>query len=386
MINELNANPLSIYHIVNNGFTQASWIEFFDFCFDYVSIVWNYKIDDYAECNLRVRLTEQNKARFVPTAIVYRDAKRCFIVTTVVYNRGSDGELYIDVKGYTTNYLMTYRVLTGTLLYRTRSINAIVNDMFNQVFIRPTLADRRSYNVEYNSTHISPDTTTRLSSYSKTGFTLLEAIQELVTKDRMLHFRCDFNPLNMHFVCYLFYSVDRHTDVCFDDSTSSIASSSLTIDENGYKNYVYCYGEDTGTARRNVQYSNVDVVVNLLRRELYVDARDIQSTTYSPDGEQMHLDDLAYTQALTDRAIEKIKSFKRVYNYTAELRDTKLYKFEQEYDVGDIISINDRALGVDASETVTGFTETETAGSGIKLSVMVGQKKVDLKDSIKRLL
>lgn len=386
MINELNANPLSIYHIVNNGMGAQSWVEFYDFCFDYVSIIWNYKIDDYAECSLRVRLTELNKARFVPTAIVYRDAKRCFIVTTVVYNRGSDGDLYIDVKGYTTNYLMTYRVITGTLLYRNRTINSIVQDMFNQLFIMPTLVDRRTYNIDYDSTHISPDTTKLLSSYSQTGFTLLEAIQELVKKDNLLHFKCEFNPSDTHFSCTLFYAVDRKYDVCFDDATSSIASSSLTLDENGYKNYVYCYGEDTGTSRRNVQYSNVDVVVNLLRRELYVDARDVQSTAYSPTGEQIHLDDFAYVQALTDRALEKLKSFGRVYNYTAELRDTKLYKFEQEYDIGDIISVNDHALGVDASETVTGFTETETAENGTKLSVMVGQKKVDLKDSIKRLL
>ena len=75
--------------------------------------------------------------------------------------------------------------------------------------------------------------------------------------------------------------------------------------------------------------------VGLLRKELYVDARDLQKST-----DEVTLTDSQYIEALKNRGNNKLSERKRILTLSGEVpTSSKLFKLGEDYQLGDTITI-----------------------------------------------
>lgn len=89
------------------------------------------------------------------------------------------------------------------------------------------------------------------------------------------------------------------------------------------------------------------------RREIYIDARDLQSDS-DPDNP---LTPAQYQDVLTARGREKLAEHQLVQSFAATVRDRgATYALGEDYQLGDTITVIDETLGVTADAVVQGVT------------------------------
>lgn len=118
----------------------------------------------------------------------------------------------------------------------------------------------------------------------------------------------------------------------------------------------------------------------LTRRELWVDARDLQS-----DGDPEHpLTAEEYLAALQNRGAEKLAEKRLARSFSAQTRVHRpTYVYEQDFFLGDTITVADQRLGVTAEAVVQG-AELAIGPQGESLTLTLGFGQPTLYDRLKR--
>lgn len=152
--------------------------------------------------------------------------------------------------------------------------------------------------------------------------------------------------------------------VIFSEEYNNLISSSYVESSREFKNVALVAGEDSGSNRktREVYYDDSLASAGLERRELYVDARDIQSEYYDTNtGQQIILTDAEYANALSERGKQKLADLSQESSFEAEVDTSALWKIKTDYDLGDIVQI-DTSYGVRNPARVTEIVYSEESG------------------------
>lgn len=131
-----------------------------------------------------------------------------------------------------------------------------------------------------------------------------------------------------------------------------------------YKNYAVTMGEGEGADRFRLEYDNVNQdlqgiignqwLTGIDRKELYVDAKDIQRTN---DNVTMNDDD--YRQALRVRANNKLAEQQKVLSLTGQLNtQDNLYKLGVDFGLGDTVKISSSLFGLSKKAMITSIKYT----------------------------
>ena len=116
------------------------------------------------------------------------------------------------------------------------------------------------------------------------------------------------------------------------------------------------------------------------RRELYIDARDLQSDR-DPD---KPLTEEEYTAVLTARGKEKLAEHQLVRSFAAEVRTyDPTYVCGQDFFLGDTITVTDERLGVSVDAVVQAVQRT-AGENGETLTLTMGYGPPTLGDILKR--
>lgn len=119
----------------------------------------------------------------------------------------------------------------------------------------------------------------------------------------------------------------------------------------------------------------------LSRRELWVDARDLQS---GEEGSEDQLTPEEYAAALTTRGREKLAEKQLVQSFSAGVRmEGAAFAYGQDYHLGDTITVTDRQLGVTVEAVVTGAEYADTA-DGQSMNLTLGYSQPTLPQIIAR--
>lgn len=107
------------------------------------------------------------------------------------------------------------------------------------------------------------------------------------------------------------------------------------------------------------------------RREIYIDARDLQSDS-APDNP---LTQEEYTAALTTRGMEKLAEHQLVQSFAATMREREAtYVLGEDYQLGDTITVIDETLGVMVDAVVQGVMRSiGRMGETMELTLGYGQ-------------
>lgn len=116
------------------------------------------------------------------------------------------------------------------------------------------------------------------------------------------------------------------------------------------------------------------------RRELYIDARDLQS-----DSDPEHpLTPEEYIAVLTNRGTEKLAEHQLVKSFSAQVRTyDPTYTLGEDYQLGDTITVTDERLGLTVAAVVQGVERTVSA-KGESLTLTLGFGPPTIYDILKR--
>lgn len=190
--------------------------------------------------------------------------------------------------------------------------------------------------------------------------------------------RADYKEKVMYFEVYEGKDHSKNQrgnkQVTFSEVYRNINKATFTINDQNYKTHAVVFGEGEGTARKMLEATIDPAATGWERRELIVDARDISSDGLTAD---------QYNSALIQRGNEKLAENGIVECLEATTLPNVNFTYKKDYDLGDIVTVNKKAWGIEMDKRITEIQEIYENG-GFTIVPTFGDPQpetVDLSDN-----
>lgn len=340
-------------------------------------VSWLEKFSDAGTFELWCPITDKNVDLLQEGNLVWKGGKSVGVIEYKGFSTDSEGSKILDIKGRLAECFLDRRIVFPRLDISGKT-SFVMQQLVLQNFVTPTAAQRVfpflavSTEESYGSEIL----------YQNTGAEILSELVSLSELDS-LGFRLEFLPRERKLLFRVYASVDRTIDqtevppVLFSTELDDILDSEYQLNVAEVKNVAYVAGEGEG-AERKVEI--VGSAEGMERRELYVDARDLQSE--KEDGTV--IEESQYRAILAERGNLKLEDYKTVESFSASIRVSGgSYVFGQDYNLGDIVTVYDSRLKVRANAIVTEVEETAD-GSGETFELTIGYAQPTIANKLKR--
>lgn len=325
----------------------------------YDSLIWPDKFNGYASFELWAPITEENSEYFKKGNILWCGGDNAAVVEIVKSAIDDKGTKTFNVKGRTLEMFLTTRIIWGTYNASNKYASTAMYDIVNQNCISPTNTSRKIPHLEC----AEDKQLGGKMSVQRTGGEVYDALTTIAgSKD--LGFNILFRPKEEKLIFEVVAGVDRTIEqsevdpVEFSTDLEDILSSSYYTNNQDEKNVAFIQGEGDGASRVS-QISGNNELEGFNRKELYVDARDLQSETVNEDGTTTSLTPDEYKAALINRGDDKLSECEVTETFEAQIRvfgDIQ-YEFGKDYQKGDKVTVRDRQLNVVVSARITEVEE-----------------------------
>lgn len=325
----------------------------------YNSLIWTDKFNGYADFELWAPITDENSEYFKKGNILWCGGDNAAVIEIVKSTVDDKGTKTFNVKGRTLEMLLTTRIIWGTYNASNKYASTIMYDIVKQNCINPTNANRK---IPYLECAEDKQLGGKMS-IQKTGGEVYDTLTTIAS-NKDLGFNVLFRPKEKKLIFEVVAGVDRTIEqnevdpVEFSTDLEDILSSSYYTNSQDEKNVAFVQGEGDG-ASRIFQISGNNELEGFDRKELYVDARDLQSETTNEDGTTTSLTPDEYKAALVNRGDDKLAECKTIETFEAQIRvfgDIQ-YEFGVDYNKGDKVTVRDKQLGVVVSARITEVEE-----------------------------
>lgn len=356
------ATPI-IFEVTNNKFEAIAEVD------DYKSLQWGEAYQGSSTFEMWCPVNDKNSECLKKGNIIWLGEDTAGLIETVNPQLEEDFTRVFDVKGRTIECLLTRRILWGTFYAQENDDIALsMQKMVDFNFVSLTQAQIDA-NMQYRTMpwfDIDYGFNSGIvSAFQKTGGEVYDALVEL-SQNNNLGFRLKFMPSNTKMLFQVYKgrdcsidNTDGNNPVVFDSDMEDVLSSNYYTSDQDYKNVGFVAGEGTGYSRSWLITGQQDID-GLDRREIYIDARDVQSESQDDEGNTKVLTEKEYNETLSQRGKEKLAEHAIVETFDSKLRvigDVN-YKYGVDYFLGDTVTIIDRELGVKANAQVTNVEET----------------------------
>lgn len=346
---------ITIFRVDNETFEPIGQLD------EYTSLMWPDAFLGKAMFQLWAPITDSNAEMLKEGNIIWCGGDNAAIIQIVKETINKDGDKEINVKGWTLEFLLVDKIVEG--LYNRSSTgraSTIMYDIVNKMAINPTNSKRKiPYLVNATDTQVGKS----ITGYQKTGGSLYDAIYDIAYESD-IGFSILFDPRGKKLIFEVRAGVDRTQEqqenepVVFSTDLEDILSSSYYLNTEDVKNVAMVQGEIKNNTRTTVYVGDVNSS-GLKRKELYVDARDLQSDVEDDDGNQYTLTDAQYKAVLAQRGNEKLAECQKTETFEAQIRQfgNVQYVFGEDYQKGDMVTVVDRQLGISVSARITSVEE-----------------------------
>lgn len=347
---------IQVFKIDNNTFEPIGGVNHF------TSLIWPDKFNGYTSFELNAPVTQENKMLLKKDNIIWCGGENAAKIEIINCETNEEGEKVFKIKGRTLEQILTTRIIWGTYNSVGKNSSTIMYDIVNSQCVNPYDSVRKIPFLECaNDNKLG-----KIISFQKTGGEVYDAI-ESIAKDSDLGFDILFKPKEKKLIFKVIEGVDRTIDkqandgskvVLFSTELEDILSSSYYTNNEGVKTLAYVAGEGEGAERKYIISGN-NASSGFLRKELYVDARDIQPEISNDDGTTTTITDSEYNDLLNDRGNEKLAACDVVESFEASMRvvgDIQ-YVYGVDYFKGDTIIIQDDELGIQVNAKITEVSE-----------------------------
>ena len=325
----------------------------------YESLIWPDKFNGFSTFELWAPITEENSQYFKKGNILWCGGDNAAVVEIVKSEIDEIGTKTYNVKGRTLEMLLTTRIIWGTYNAVNKDASTAMYEIVNQNCVNPSNANRK---IPYLKLAEDLKFGGKIT-YQKTGGEVYDSLSTIAsTYD--LGFSVLFKPKTKELIFEVVEGVDRTVEqstndpVEFSTELEDLLSSSYYTNDQDVKNVAFVQGEGSGSSRKSITSGEADSK-GFGRRELYVDARDLQSTSVDENGEEQNLSPTEYTQVLTQRGDDKLSECKTTEMFEAQIRvfgDVQ-YEFGVDYKKGDKVTVRDEQLNVVVSARITEVQE-----------------------------
>jgi hypothetical protein len=269
---------------------------------------------------------------------------------------GSDND-NISVKGSLLPVMLNWRYIYPQ--YSKKGYpDDIVRELVTQNLVSSGVRAIPRFSVQADTPHTLEQTV-----YQQTGsYVGMECTS--IAQSHNFGFCVEFRPKTEQFVFRTLYGKDRtlkntsgNKSVVFSRQFNNILESSYLNNREDYRNTAIIAGEGEG-AQRVVSTIESPDVIGFSRRELFVDARDIQSIPDDIEGLSMTPEE--YQIALQQRGAEKLQSHIEIESFESVVRNdnSSQFLYGRDYFLGDKVTVVDTLLNISTSAVVTEVTVT----------------------------
>lgn len=306
--------------------------------------------------------------------MVLDDADQQMIVEDIEIITDEESSDHLKITGRSMESVLDRRIVWKSTKLKGNFQNA-VEKLLNENVINPKDPDRKIPNFSFARSY-DPEITKLKISQSVTGDNLLELITELC-QTYQIGFKVEFRENKyehlvddagntivdgqgraimaerhggMTFSLYKgkdhSYDQNENTYVVFAPNYENVISSDYLESSKTLKNVTLVAGEDKGVGK-NRRTRVVGEASGLDRRELYTDARDIQSEL--EDGTTMP--DADYIELLDLRGATKLAENTDSTSFEFQVDPSLTYTYKKDYDKGDIVQVKN-AYGIEAKAQI----------------------------------
>lgn len=352
----------------------------------FTSLMWPDKYNGYSTFSLWAPITEENKSLIKKGNIIWLGGRNAAMIEIIKLATDADGQKTYEVKGRTLEMLLTTRVIWNTYNCNNKYASTAMYEIVTQQCVSPTNIKRKiPFLVCAEDEQLGGKIT-----YQRTGDEVYDAVYGICS-ERGLGFDIVFDPENKQLVFTVTEGKDRtvsqsiNNPVILSTSLEDILKSSYYTNDQELKSVALIAGEGSGTDRKRTTSGDNDSE-GFGRRELYVDARDLQTEIVNEDGTITIVPEEEYLEMLVNRGNEKLSDCETTETFEAKARVTGSvqYAYGVDYSKGDKITVEDEELGIRVEATVD--ESSENYDDEYELILTLGYSYPTLIQRIKRQL
>lgn len=345
---------ITVFQITNTIFESIGDLS------QFTSIILPDAFNGYGNFELWAPIMDDNSELLKKGNILWAGGENAYIIEIVKSTVDNKGEKSYNVKGRSLERFLCDRIIWGGYT-KTGYASTIMYDIVDKNCINPTNSKRK---LPWLVNAADLQLGNQISQYQKTGGEVYDALINLAT-DSDIGFSIIFDPRNKQLIFEVRAGADRTIDntsgndpVVFSTDLEDILSSSYYSNNEDEKTMCLVQGEDSGSSRKSETVGAVDGT-GYNRRELYVDARDLQSEVYNEDGTTTSLTDAQYRATLIQRGKEKLAEHVTTETFDAQIRQFGdiQYEFGVDYVKGDKVTVIDKQLMIQVSARITSVEE-----------------------------
>lgn len=314
-------------YVLNRHFEKIGII---DYC---ASIIWTRRYCNEGDCELYLPADEEALNLLKVGRFLKREDSEggLMLITSVSVDSDIENGNFLTVKGLGAEHLISNRIVwSQTTLNGT--VGDCVAELLNSNIINPSDTDRQMDFFSILDTSEGTESVTK----QYTGDNLLTAIIELLATFN-LGFDVSFDGSVLGFSIYRgidrSFSQNQNSYVIFSPEYDNFLNSSSSESVENFKNIALVAGEGEGSARKRAE---VGTASGIDRVELFVDARDISSTTSGGS-----ISDNEYLALLAEKGSAALAESKNEFTYEGEILPEVTFIYEIDYNLGDIVETID---------------------------------------------
>ena len=354
----------------------------------YSSLAWDRKFTDVGTFEFWCELDKKNVELIKKERIVwFKGEKEAGIILSFQEETQEDGSKKLDVKGKMISQYLTRRIVWGTYTCSSKkNISQIMKELVSENMIE-TMQERK---IEKFVIQTDTEEFGEKIQYQQTGKEVLSALQELSDAcNNSIGFRISLDLENEQMIFNVIQGKDRslgnadgNEPVVLSTNMSDILESKYSTSCADEKTTALVAGAGEDVDRIKV-ISGDSKISGIYRKEMYVDARDLQKK----NADNTEIDAETYNSMLDMRGMSKLGEHvvEESFDVTVRTVGNVNYEFEKDYFIGDIITVEDSILGIRANVRILNVNESWD-NSGYVLKMTYGYTQLSIMNKIKRVI
>lgn len=340
-------------NIFNENFMRLGIIDVYE-DFDFTMNYYNHSL-----LVATVEASQENISHFITSdelRILTKstDVSRGYIVEHADFKDDTKSEITLMAKSLSV--MLSWRIIEGRQLFK-GTITDVLNGFVNLNAVNPTLAKRKIPNLVIGI----GDPINNAADEVYNNKPLDESLWE-VCKKHEVSYEILMNHELKKFEFVVVSGADRSTlqesnpHIIFSESFGNVLAQSYLDDQSNYKSTAYVAGEGEGVARTVLRLH--DNYSGFQRKEVFFDARDIQSKYTDEGSNEMTIPPAEYEALLRERGLNRLVDYQRIQTFTNDADSTSQHVYGRDYFLGDLTTSRNDKLNLIMHSRVVVVKET----------------------------
>ena len=323
----------------------------------YKTLIWTTRYYNHGDFELQIAANADNVSLLTTGNYIVRDDDtNVGIIEKVDLTISETNEMLMKVSGRFLTAILERRIVAEQTEFNNDYVSDIVNSLIDDAIINPALPERAISNFTINPYEIASSLDVQY-----TGKNLYTIISDLALQYHF-GFKITLNDSNQ-FVFSLYEGTDRSYNqssnpyVIFSDEYENLINAEFQKDTKGMVTAVLAAGEGEGLDRKTIWVESTDAPTGINRYEFYDDSRN----TSSNEGEIPEAD---YYKQLAEDGRASLTTYESTF--AGEVNFTAI-NFKEDVDIGDIVTIESKALGYKLAARIIEVIESVDASGAYQV-------------------